>query len=51
MKLKDIESKTPMMKLAIKDGVKTLEQYDYWLNGYIIGYQTRQDQVTKGMKT
>ena len=51
MNLKDIEHKTELIHKAIKDGVKTLEQYDYWLNGYIIGYQTRQDQVTKGMKS
>jgi hypothetical protein len=37
MKLSEIEHKTELEQLAIKDGIETSSEYNAWLLGYMAG--------------
>ncbi len=46
MLLSEIEPKSEMTQKAIKDGVKTVEEYQFWMMGYYTGYSDRQSEVS-----
>ena len=43
--LSDIKKPSVYMNMAMENGVKTLIEYEHWLNGYSTGYETRQKEV------
>ncbi len=54
MLLKDVKLRTPLMQKAIRDEIKTLDQYTSWLIGYESGYaechKNSMDTITKNTK-
>jgi len=39
MKLTEVLAPSKLVKRAILDGVETIEEYNKWFNGYMIGYE------------
>lgn len=50
MKLKDIEERSPLMDLAMKDGIITVGSYRFWLDGYKAGCEATQKNVLKKIR-
>lgn len=50
MKLKDIEERSPLMDLAMKDGIVTVGSYQFWLDGYRAGCEATRKDVLKQIK-
>ena len=49
MLLNELDYKSELTKLALNDGIRTVEEYNIWLTGYMTGYQNGIEALAKRM--
>ena len=49
MLLSELDHKSKLIELASKDGIKTVEEFNIWLTGYMTGYREGLEKLTENI--